>query len=45
MGGERSVAGYDEDSLTMAVEAGIDCLGELECHDIDGLFLATTTSP
>ncbi|MCP4577249.1 MAG: hypothetical protein GY846_13310 [Deltaproteobacteria bacterium] len=26
MPGEKAVANYDEDSLTMAVAAGIDCL-------------------
>jgi len=39
------VAGYDEDSLTMAVEAAIDCLRDIDPHTVDGLFFATTTSP
>jgi hydroxymethylglutaryl-CoA synthase len=43
--GERSVANYDEDSLTMAVEAALDCLKGFSVTDIDGLFLASTTSP
>ncbi|MBE0479484.1 MAG: OB-fold domain-containing protein [Dehalococcoidia bacterium] len=43
--GERAVAGYDEDSVTMAVEAAIDCLGHLEPDKLDGLYFATTTSP
>jgi hydroxymethylglutaryl-CoA synthase len=43
--GERSVASYDEDSLTMAVEAAMDCLKGLPATDIDGLFFASTTSP
>jgi len=43
--GERSVANADEDSLTMAVAAGTDCLAELDPTTIDGLYFATTTSP
>ena len=43
--GERAVASYDEDSLTMSVEAAIDCLRDTDPHTVDGLFFATTTSP
>jgi 3-hydroxy-3-methylglutaryl CoA synthase len=43
--GERSVAGQDEDSLTMAVEAAIDCLNEMDRRLVDGLLFASTTSP
>ena len=43
--GERAVAYHDEDSVTMAVEAGRDCLSEADPHSVDGLFFATTTSP
>ena len=43
--GERSVACFDEDSLTMAVEAGIDCLTGIDPRSVDGLYFATTTSP
>jgi len=42
---ERSVANFDEDSLTMAVEAARDCLIGVDPKTIDGLFLATTTAP
>jgi 3-hydroxy-3-methylglutaryl CoA synthase len=43
-GGEKAVAGYDEDSITMAVGAAFDCMrGSKE--EIDGLYLATTTHP
>ncbi len=45
MPGERAVAYHDEDSVTMAVEAGLDCLGGLDPHGVDGLMFATTTSP
>lgn len=44
-GGERSVAGFDEDSITMAIESGIDCLRGIERGKVDGLFFASTTSP
>ncbi len=44
-GGERAVANYDEDSVTMALEAAIDCLKGIERESVDGLFFATTTSP
>jgi len=43
--GERSVANNDEDALTMAVEAGSDCLKGFDRSDIHALFLATTTAP
>ncbi|UCF72666.1 MAG: OB-fold domain-containing protein [Deltaproteobacteria bacterium] len=45
MKGEKCVANFDEDSITMAVAAAMNCL---EGHDrdyLDGLYLATTTSP
>ncbi|MFA4836269.1 MAG: zinc ribbon domain-containing protein [Dehalococcoidia bacterium] len=45
MPGEKAVANYDEDSLTMAVAACIDCLGDMDRQKIDGLFFATTTTP
>ena len=38
MPGERSVANYDEDSLTMAVEASIDCLADTNAGTVDGLI-------
>ena len=43
--GEKAVANYDEDSLTMAVAAAIDCMYEIEREKIDGLYFATTTPP
>ena len=43
--GEKAVAGVDEDSVTMAVEAGLDCLNGIDEKTIDGLFFATTTAP
>ena len=44
-GGERSVANFDEDSATMAVEAVIDCLKGFERETVDGLYFASTTPP
>lgn len=44
-GGHKAVAGYDEDSVTMAVAAGLDCLKGFNGQKVEGLFLATTTSP
>jgi len=43
--GERAVAYYDEDSVTMAVEAAMDCLRDADPRTVDGLYFATTTSP
>jgi 3-hydroxy-3-methylglutaryl CoA synthase len=43
--GERAVANADEDSVTMAVAAGSDCLAGMDPSGIDGLFFATTTAP
>ncbi len=42
---ERSVANFDEDSVSMAVAAGLDCLAGKDRQEIDGLFFATTTPP
>ncbi len=43
--GERAVANFDEDSITMAVEAGINCLQGIDHNEVDGLFLASTSTP
>ncbi len=43
--GEKAVANYDEDSLTMAVAAGVKCLGSISVGEVDGLYFASTTSP
>ena len=43
--GERAVAYYDEDSVTMAMEAAMDCLRDIDPHTVDGLYFATTSSP
>ncbi len=43
--GEKAIANYDEDSLTMAVAAGIDCLKETDRAGVDSLYFASTTFP
>ena len=43
--GEKTVANYDEDSITMAVAAGIDYLEDLDRERIGALYLASTTLP
>lgn len=43
--GERSMCGWDEDVVTMAVEAGRDSLRGLAPESIGGLSLASTTAP
>jgi len=43
--GEKAVANWDEDSITMAVEAGRDCIKDIQQDSIDALYFATTTPP
>lgn len=45
MGGEKAVANYDEDSITMAVAAGLECIKDIDPKTIDGLYFATVTAP
>ncbi len=42
---EKPVCNSDEDSLTMAVAAGMDCIDGLDRNAVDSLLFATTTSP
>ena len=42
---ERAVANFDEDSVTMAVAAGLDCLRGHDRQAIDALFFASSTVP
>jgi len=42
---EKAVAYYDEDTMTMAVAAAIDCLGDRDRQTVDGLYFASTTAP
>jgi len=43
--GERSVANFDEDSITMAVAAANNCLSDLDQKEIGALYFASSTSP
>lgn len=43
--GERSFCNWDEDSLTMAIAAGRDCLIGIDKSTVDGLYLCSTTLP
>lgn len=45
MTGERSVANWDEDSVTMAVAAAVDALGIMERKNIDAVYAASTSFP
>ena len=42
--GEIAVANFDEDSITMAVEAARDCIQD-DPEGVGGLFFASTTAP
>ena len=44
-GGERAVAAWDEDTVTMAVEAAMDCLGGMDTKEIDSVYFATVSPP
>jgi 3-hydroxy-3-methylglutaryl CoA synthase len=43
--GERSVCNWDEDALSMAVEATRDCLKGANKASVDALYLSSTTLP
>lgn len=43
--GEKAVANWDEDPITMAVEAARDCLAGTDRATVNGLTLASTTHP
>jgi 3-hydroxy-3-methylglutaryl CoA synthase len=43
--GERAMANWDEDAVTMAVEAARDCLGGFDRGSVASLYLASTTHP
>lgn len=46
LGGEKAVAGHDEDSLTMAVNAVQHCAARVDGKlPIEGVFFVSTTSP
>lgn len=43
--GERAMANWDEDSVTMAVEAARDCLAGRERDKVGAVYFASTTLP
>lgn len=43
--GEKAVANFDEDSLTMAVAAASDALNGFDRSRVDGVYFASTTMP
>ncbi len=43
--GEKAVASYDEDSLTMAVNAAMDCLKGIDRNAVDGVYFASVSLP
>ena len=43
--GEKAIANFDEDSVTMAVAAGLRCLNGVDRDSVDGLLFASTTPP
>ncbi len=43
--GARTVAGLDEDALTMATDAVLACLGDEDAATFDALYFASTSSP
>jgi len=44
-GPEKAVAYSDEDSVTLAVAAAVDCLRGFERSQVDGVYFASTTYP
>ncbi len=43
--GEKAVANFDEDPITMAVAAGIDALKGIDRSTVGGVYFASTTMP
>ena len=43
--GERSFCNWDEDTVSMAVEASRDCLRGMDKAEVDASFLCSTTLP
>ncbi|MFO8102463.1 MAG: OB-fold domain-containing protein [Dehalococcoidia bacterium] len=43
--GEKATGNFDEDSVTMTVAAGVRCLEGIEREKVEGIYLATATSP
>ncbi len=43
--GEKAVANADEDTVTMGVEAVLDCMNGMDRNQVDGLYFATDSPP
>lgn len=43
--GEKAVASFDEDSVSMGVEAAYDCLSGLDEQTVNSVYFSTTSSP
>ncbi len=43
--GERAVAGFDEDCVTLATEAGLHALAGQDGAQVDAVYFASTTAP
>jgi len=43
--GEKPIANFDEDPITMSVAAGLDCINKSNRENIDGLYFASASSP
>lgn len=43
--GDRAIANWDEDAITMAVEAARDCMTGIDRGTVQGISLASTTLP
>jgi 3-hydroxy-3-methylglutaryl CoA synthase len=43
--GEKAVANYDEDSITTAVAASMECLKYVDIEKLDRLYFADTSDP
>jgi 3-hydroxy-3-methylglutaryl CoA synthase len=43
--GERAMCNFDEDAVTLAVEAARDCLTGMQAEPVTGLYLASTSLP
>ena len=43
--GEKAVANHDEDAVTMAVAAGVNCLDGIDRNIVDGVYFGSVTLP
>ena len=43
--GEKAVANFDEDGITMAVEASRECISGVKRSELGGVYFASTTMP